>query len=87
MFVVSNKYLAEYTKMRKKICGICPCGYSFLIIGNLTEAVEMMQLHFELSHKDLLPFGLTKLEALKLLTLTDENNPSTKSRKTHIITQ
>jgi hypothetical protein len=55
--------------MRKTISGLCPCGYGFFVLGNEMEAIVALRVHIEKMHKDLLPFGLTDLEARKLLTI------------------
>ena len=53
--------------MGKELKGQCPCGHSFEILGSKDEAISMVKLHVESSHKDLLPFGITNDEALTLL--------------------
>jgi hypothetical protein len=51
----------------EKIKGQCPCGYFFIIVGEREQAISMMKLHFELFHKDYMPFGITDDEVLVLL--------------------
>ena len=51
----------------EKIKGQCPCGYFFISFGEIKEAISIMKLHFELFHKDCMPFGITDDEALVLL--------------------
>jgi len=53
--------------MRKKLRGNCPCGYAFTIIGEMEEAISLIQSHFDLFHKDFLPFGITIYEASTLV--------------------
>ena len=53
--------------MGKELKGQCPCGHSFEILGSKDEAISMVKLHVESSHKDLLPFGITNDEAQTLL--------------------
>lgn len=51
----------------------CPCGYGFETSRGKEEAVTMVQAHFNQFHADMLPFGLTTIEALALLTPVDNN--------------
>jgi hypothetical protein len=53
--------------LREKIKGQCPCGYFFTSFVEIEEAISIMKLHFELFHKDCMPFGITDDEALALL--------------------
>lgn len=53
--------------LRKKLSGKCPCGYIFGTFDDETEAIVEVKLHFERSHKDFLPFGITNAEALAML--------------------
>jgi hypothetical protein len=54
-------------RLRRKLKGQCPCGYSFEILGSVDDAVSVIRLHVESFHKDVLPFGITDDEALILL--------------------
>ena len=54
-------------RLGKELKGQCPCGHSFEILGSKDEAISMVKLHVESSHKDLLPFGITNDEAQTLL--------------------
>ena len=53
--------------MKKKLSGQCPCGYGFGTFDDVKDAIVEVRLHFELFHKDFLPFGITNAEALALL--------------------
>ena len=53
--------------LRKKLRGHCPCGYAFVILGEEDKAISLIQAHFDLFHKDLLPFGITHYEASTLV--------------------
>ena len=53
--------------MKKKLSGQCPCGYRFGTFDSETEAIADVRGHFELFHKDFLPFGITDTEALAML--------------------
>ncbi len=53
--------------MKKKLSGRCPCGYFFGTFSEEKDAVVKVRLHFDLFHKDFLPFGITDAEALGLL--------------------
>ncbi len=53
--------------MKKKLSGQCPCGYFFGTFRDEKEAIVKVRLHFDLFHKDFLPFGITDAEALGLL--------------------
>ena len=44
-----------------------PCGYFFGTLDDEKDALVKVRLHFDLFHKDLLPFGITDAEALALL--------------------
>ncbi len=57
----------EERDLRRKLKGQCPCGYSFEILGSISEAISMVRSHVETIHKDVLPFGITNAEALELL--------------------
>ena len=53
--------------MKKKLSGQCPCGYGFGTFDDVKDAIVEVRLHFEVFHKDFLPFGITNVEALALL--------------------
>jgi hypothetical protein len=53
--------------LKKKLSGQCPCGYSFGTFDYEKDALDKVRLHFDLFHKDFLPFGITDAEALGLL--------------------
>jgi hypothetical protein len=53
--------------LKKKLSGRCPCGYSFGTFDDEKAAIVKVRLHFDLFHKDFLPFGITDVEALGLL--------------------
>ena len=53
--------------MKKKLSGQCPCGYGFGTFDDEKDAIVEVRSHFELFHKDFLPFGITDAEALALL--------------------
>jgi hypothetical protein len=53
--------------LKKKLSGQCPCGYKFGTFDNKAEAIADVRVHFELFHKDFLPFGITDIEALTLI--------------------
>ncbi len=53
--------------MKKKLSGQCPCGYIFDTLDDVKDAIVEVRSHFELFHKDFLPFGITDVEALALL--------------------
>ncbi len=53
--------------LKKKLSGQCPCGYRFGTFDREKEAIAEVRVHFELFHKDFLPFGITDVEALTLL--------------------
>jgi hypothetical protein len=63
---------AEGTCLKKKLGGKCPCGYVFDISSDEKAAIAQVRSHFERSHKDLLPFGITNAEALALLKKRSE---------------
>ncbi len=52
--------------MNKKLTFNCPCGFYCETIRQ-DDAVALIQLHVQRSHKDHMPFGITKTEALVLL--------------------
>jgi hypothetical protein len=45
----------------------CPCGYVFDGLSSEGDAIVRVRSHFELFHKDFLPFGITNAEVLALL--------------------
>jgi flagellar biosynthesis component FlhA len=45
----------------------CPCGYHFKTFESIDDAIAAVRCHVESFHKDFLPFGITKDEALTLL--------------------
>ena len=53
--------------LKKKLSGQCPCGYFFDTLDDVKDAIVEVKSHFELFHKDFLPFGITDVEALTLL--------------------
>jgi len=53
--------------LNKKLSGQCPCGYFFGTFDDVRDAIVNIRLHFEFSHKNFLPFGITDAEALALL--------------------
>ena len=53
--------------MNKKLSGQCPCGHFFGTFDDVRDAIVNIRLHFEFSHKNFLPFGITDAEALALL--------------------
>jgi hypothetical protein len=53
--------------LKTKLSGQCPCGYFFGTFNNVKDAISEVRSHFELFHKDFLPFGITDSEALTLL--------------------
>ena len=53
--------------MKKILSGQCPCGYFFGTFNDVKDAIVEVKSHFELVHKDFLPFGITDSEALTLL--------------------
>lgn len=59
--------IEEMLSMRRKLKGQCPCGYSFEILGSISEAISVVRIHVDSFHKDFLPFGITNDEALELL--------------------
>jgi hypothetical protein len=65
------------TPLKKKISCQCPCGYSFEGIYSKNQAILLVQLHVESAHKNLLPFGITKNEALTLLKLSRKEKKQT----------
>lgn len=69
--------------MKENLTGQCPCGYFFGSFNDEKEAIAVVRLHFERSHNDFLPFGITDAEALYLLRKTKlyrkEKGPSGKS--------
>jgi hypothetical protein len=44
------------------------------MFSSKNKAVATIQMHFELFHKDFLPFGITNKEALKLINEIDEDS-------------
>ena len=56
--------------LRKELRGHCPCGFSFAIYGEEEDAISLVQSHFDLYHKDFLPFGATAADAFALLEKT-----------------
>ena len=60
--------------MGKKITCRCPCGYFFETLQDETYALAKVREHFELFHRDSLPFGITDSEAFALLKVTFEDN-------------
>ena len=59
--------LLKWTRVRKKLRVQCPCGYAFNVLSSEKDAITKIRLHFELFHKNFLPFGITNAEALSLL--------------------
>ncbi len=57
----------QETCLKKKLSGQCPCGYIFGNFDDVKDAIVEIRSHFELFHKDFLPFGITDSEALTLL--------------------
>jgi hypothetical protein len=53
--------------LKKEFSGRCPCGYNFGTFDDKADAINKVRLHFDLFHKDFLPFGITDSEALGLL--------------------
>jgi hypothetical protein len=53
--------------LKKKLRGQCPCGYVFDSYDDPKDALVEIRSHFELFHKEFLPFGITDSEALALL--------------------
>jgi hypothetical protein len=53
--------------LKTKLLGQCPCGYFFDGFDDVNEAIVEVRSHFELFHKEFLPFGITDAEALALL--------------------
>jgi hypothetical protein len=53
--------------LKKILSGQCPCGYIFGTFNDVKDAIVAVKSHFELFHKDFLPFGITDSEALTLV--------------------
>ena len=66
-FIYIFELIEEMDSLRRKLKGQCPCGYSFEILGSICEAISMVRSHVESFHKDVLPFGITNIEAIELL--------------------
>ena len=61
------KSIKKRDSLGKKLKGQCPCGHYFETFSCKNDAIAIIKLHVESSHKDLLPFGITNDEALTLL--------------------
>jgi hypothetical protein len=61
--------------VKKRIEYHCPCGYVFEAFCTENEAVALVKSHVDRFHKDLLPFGITHIEAKALLKIEYENKP------------
>jgi hypothetical protein len=59
---------SESMSSTRKIRCICPCGYGFETSSSEDNAIGMVQAHFNKFHLDMLPFGITTVEARALLT-------------------
>lgn len=53
--------------LSKKLIWQCPCGFALEAFRGINEAITLVQVHIETSHKDYLPFGVTRAEVLALL--------------------
>ncbi len=53
--------------MKEKLTWQCPCGFALEAFRGIEDAITLVQVHIETSHKDYLPFGITRTEVLALL--------------------
>jgi len=53
--------------LKRKLNVQCPCGYVFEGLNDERDTIVRVRSHFELFHKDFLPFGITDAEVLALL--------------------
>lgn len=59
--------------MKSKLKVQCPCGYLFENLNDERDAIVRVRSHFELFHKDFLPFGITDAEVLAMLRIERGN--------------
>lgn len=59
--------LSKVNSLKRKLRVQCPCGYVFDGLSDMGDAIIRVRSHFELFHKDFLPFGITNAEVLALL--------------------
>ncbi len=73
--------------MNKKLIWQCPCGFAIEVFRGLNDAITLVQVHIETSHKDYLPFGVTRTEILALLkkARTVRVKPKTRTPDTHVL--
>jgi hypothetical protein len=55
------------TYLKEKIRVQCPCGFIFDKFNDCKAAIVVVRSHFESTHKDFLPFGITDSEVLAFL--------------------
>jgi hypothetical protein len=53
--------------LERKLSIQCPCGHIFEGLTDELDAIVRVRLHFDLFHRNFLPFGITKAEVLGLL--------------------
>lgn len=53
--------------LNEKLIWQCPCGFALEAFRGINDAITLVQVHIETSHKDYLPFGITRNEILALL--------------------
>ncbi len=85
MIYVTNQ--KEGMVLNKKLIWQCPCGFAIEAFRGINDAITLVQVHIETSHKDYLPFGVTRTEILALLrkARTVRVKPKTKTPNTHVL--
>jgi len=63
--------------MNGKLKVQCPCGHLFENLYDERDAIVRVRSHFELFHKDFLPFGITDAEVLAMLKIERGNQKVT----------
>jgi hypothetical protein len=71
--------------LKKKVTWECPCGFALETARGINAAVIMVQVHIEKFHKDYLPFGITRTEAVALLKKTGKAKRKTKTAEEMVL--
>jgi len=70
--------------LKRKINVQCPCGYVFEGLSDEGAAIARVRSHFDLFHKDFLPFGITNVEVLALLKKERGNHKVSPRNVSHL---